>query len=152
MDVRAGYDEGHLIVAAIRVLAHRQAGRPPTEDEVAQLVGVSREWVGVLVSALERAGAVRVLTGPFESRVEIADHLALEKLPRQAAGAGVEEELKEFAAKKREEEEKLRTLFTGDAALKKQKERMSDLSDRLKTHKPKPPKGGALFRDPADDD
>jgi hypothetical protein len=151
MEIHAGYSEGHLVVAAIRVLAHRQAGRPPTEDEIAQLLGLSREWVGVLVSALEKAGIVSVLTGPFEARVEVADHTALEKLPRQAASGGVEEELKEFAARKKQEEERLRHLF-GEAALKKEKDRMSKLADDFKGYKPKPPKASGLFREPGEED
>lgn len=151
MEVRASYSEGHLLVAAIRVLSHRQSGRPPTEDEIAQLLGVSREWIGVLVSSLEKAGVVRVLTGPFESRVEILDHLPLEKLPRAASTAGVEDDLKEFAAKRREEEEKLRTLFTGEALSKKEKEKMGRLADQFRGYKPKPPKSAPFLKDAEDD-
>jgi len=135
------------VVAAIRVLSHRQSGRPPTEDEIAQLVGVSREWVGVLVRGLEAAGAVRVLTGPFEARVEILDHLALEKLPKAESTGGVEEDLKEFAEKKKKEEEKLRGLFTGEAFSKQEKERMGKLADDFKTWKPKPPKSAPFMKD-----
>jgi DNA-binding MarR family transcriptional regulator len=151
MEVRASYAEGHLLVAAIRVLSHRQSGRPPTEDEIAQLISVSREWIGVLVSSLEKAGVVRVLTGPFESRVEVLEHLALEKLSKAASTAGVEDDLKEFAAKKREEEEKLRSLFTGEALSRKEKEKMGKLADQFKGYKPKPPKGAPFLKDGEDD-
>jgi DNA-binding Lrp family transcriptional regulator len=150
MEVRAGYDEGHLVVAAIRVLAHRQEGRPPTVEEIAELLKLSREWVGVLVNALERAGAVRALTGPFETRVEIADASRLEDLPRGASSAGVDEELKEFAEKKRQEEEKLKHLFGGGAA-SREREKLDRMADRFKGYKPKPPKSAPFMKDPSED-
>jgi DNA-binding Lrp family transcriptional regulator len=151
MEARAGYEEGHLVVAAVRVLTHRSAGRPPTVEEIAHLVNLSREWVGVLVAALERADIVRTVTGPFETRVEVGRHENLENLPRQDSTAGVDEELKEFAAKRREEEEKLRNLFSSGQALKDQKKKMGDLADELKRYKPKPPKSSPLFKDPPPD-
>lgn len=151
MEVRAGYEEGHLVVAAIRVLGHRQEGRPPTVAEIAELLKLSREWVGVLVNALERAGAVRALTGPFETRVEVADALRLEDLPRGASAAGVDEELQEFAARKREEEAKLKKLFGGDAS-SRQREKLDRMADRFKGYKPKPPKSAPFMKDPSEED
>jgi demethoxyubiquinone hydroxylase (CLK1/Coq7/Cat5 family) len=151
MEARAGYEEGHLVVAAVRVLSHRSAGRPPTVEEVAELIKLSREWVGVLVAALERAEVVRAVTGPFETRVEVHHHQNLENLPRKDSTAGVDEELKEFAAKRRQEEEKLRGLFSSGKALKDQEKKMGDLADELKRYKPKGPKSSPLFKDPPPD-
>lgn len=150
MEVRAGYEEGHLVVAAIRVLAHRREGRPPTVGEIAELLKLSQEWVGVLVNALERAGVVRALTGPFEIRVEIADALRLEELPRGQASTGVDEELREFSEKKRQEEEKLKKLF-GGAAADKERKRMDRMADQFKGYKPKPPKSAPFMKDPSED-
>jgi len=148
MDVKASYEEGHLFVAAVRVLEHRHAGRPPTVEEIAELLSVSVEWAGVLVSSLERAGVVHALTGPFETRVEVKDYLELENLPRADSTTGVDEELKEFAAEKRKEEEKLGNLFSSGDPLKKQKEKMGKMADQLKGWKPKGPKSSPLFEDP----
>ena len=39
MELQATYHEGHLIVAAIRILKHRHGGRPPTVEEVAEELG-----------------------------------------------------------------------------------------------------------------
>ncbi len=153
MDLQATYHEGHLIVAAIRVLKHRQGGRPPTVEEVAGHVGLSREWIGVMAAALARAGVLDELTGPFETRIDIRDHLVLETLPRADATAGVDEELREFSAKKREEEEGLRKLFASGEALKKQESKMGRLADDLKRYKPKGPTATPLFKDaPPQDD
>jgi hypothetical protein len=147
MGVQVSYREGHLVVAGIRLASHRQSGRPPTEDEIAEICGISREWTGVLVSQLARAGVLRLLTGPFETRVEILDHLALEKLPRGESAAGVEDELKEFAAKKRDEDEKLKRLFTGESLARKEEEKMGKLADQFKSYKPKPPKSAPFMKD-----
>jgi len=152
MDVKASYQEGHLLVAAVRVLEHRHAGRPPTVEEIADLLGDSLEWMGVLVSSLERAGVVHALTGPFETRVEIKNHLELETLPRTDSTSGVDEELKEFAAQKRKEEEKLGNLFSSGDPLKKQKDKMGKMADQLKGWKPKTPKSSPLFKDPPPED
>jgi DNA-binding Lrp family transcriptional regulator len=151
MEVRAGYREAHLMVAAIRVLAHQADGRPPTVEEVAESLGLSREWAGVLAASLEREGILRALTGPFETRLEIRDHLALEKLPRGETSAGVDEELREFSAKKKEEEETLHNLFSSGDALKKREEQMGKMADNLKRFKGKASKSSPLFKeDPAE--
>ena len=152
MDVRASYHDGHLLVAAVRVLTHQASGRPPTVEDVAALLGQSREWTGVLAAALERDGIVRSLTGPFETRLEIKDHGALEDLPREDSSAGVDEELREFSARKRQEEEQLRNLFSSGSALEKRKKEMSRLADELKGFKPRAPKPSRLFKDPPAED
>ena len=148
--MKAGYEEGHLVVAAVRVLTHRQDGRPPTVEEIADLTRLSREWVGVLVGALEREKIVRSLTGPFETRVEVADHSRLENLARGETQPGVDEELKEFAERKRQEDERLRTLFQGGS--RKNREKMDELADRFKGYKPRPPQNTPLFGPPPEDE
>jgi hypothetical protein len=147
MDVQAGYEEGHLLVAGVRVLTHRNQGRPPTVEEIAELIGLSREWTGVMVSSLERAKVLHTLTGPFETRVEIADHLALEKLPRQEAAAGVDEELRQFAKKKRREETQLKNLFSSGKAIKDRDKKIDDIADAFKSYKPRGPRSSGLFKD-----
>ena len=147
MNVQVSYREGHLVVAGIRLVTHRQNGRPPTEDDVAQICGLSREWTGVLISQLARLGVVRLLTGPFETRVELLDHLALESLPKGDSAPGVEDELKEFSAKKRAEDEKLKRLFSGDDVARREEEKMNKLADEFMSWKPKPPKSAPFMKD-----
>ncbi len=147
MNVNASYEEGHLIVAAIRVLEHRHGGRPPTIEEITQLVGGSDEWTGVLVRALAGAGVLRTLKGPFETRVEIADHVGLEALPREEASSGVDREIQEFSARKKKEEEKLRNLFASGDAMKKQNERIEKIADAFKDLQSDTPPRAPLFRD-----
>ena len=110
-------------------------------------MGISREWTGVLVSALEKAGAIRALTGPFETRVEVLDHLKLEELPKKQDGHGVDDEIKEFTAKKKAEEEQLKNLFSSGDALRKEKEKMGKLADELQGFKDRTKKPNPLFPD-----
>ena len=153
MEVKAGYEEGHLVVAAVRVLSHQHSGKPPTVKEISKLLQISFEWCGVLVAALERAGVIQCLTGPFETRIEILDHTGLEDLPRGDSASTVDEELREFSAKKEEEEEKLMGLFASGDALKKQQDKMGKMAEHLKRFKPKDPKPSPLFKDsPSDQD
>lgn len=147
MNVRPGYDESHLIVAAIRILAHKHGGRPPRVEEAAELSGISNEWAGVIVNGLEKEGVVRCLRGPFETRVEIADHLALEALPKQSASAAVDEEMRSFSRQKRAEEESLKKLFSSGDALKKQEAKIDKIADSFKNWKPKDTPGFPPLKD-----
>lgn len=148
MDVTPGYQESHLIVAAIRLLAHRADGKPPTVDEVAAELRKSPEWCGVLVRELARRGILIALTGPFETRVEVGEHNKLEDLPRSEAAAGVQDELQAFAKQKKQEEEKLRNLFGSGAPLRDQEKKMESLADEFTRFKPKAPGSSPLFDDP----
>ena len=67
------HDEGHLIVAGIRVMAHRE-GRPPLLDDVAAEIGMPADLVRVLVLEMEKLGILRQLTAAFETRLAVDDH------------------------------------------------------------------------------
>jgi len=127
------YEEGHLVVAAVRILDHRN-GHPPTVDEIAELVKLQKEWTGVLVSSLADLGILRRVTSAFTLRLEVGNHLDLEKLPREAEAPTLNDEMKAFAEKQRREHEAMSRLFTGEAKAK----------DAFKS---KPPKGSDLFRE-----
>ena len=52
MEAGPVYELGHLIVAAIRVISHRES-RPPTLKELGDLLGFSPEFTGQLIRGLE---------------------------------------------------------------------------------------------------
>ena len=144
MENRPGYTEAHLVVAAVRVLAHQHGGRPPRVEDISALTGLSDEWAGVLVNGLEREGILRCLRGPFETRVEIADHLALEALPKGSAADTVDQEMRAFSKKKRAEEAKLKQLFSSGDALKQQEAKIDRIADQFKNWKDKDDDGPAF--------
>jgi len=143
---RNDYDDGHLFVAAIRVLTHKN-GRPPTVEECADLIGFSREVAHALVRRLDEHGAVRAVETPFEARVVIEDHATLETLPRDDSGASVATEFETFRDKQKEKQKELDKLF-GEGSLKKRHdERVSSLEEQFKkfraTRQYRPPASGS---------
>jgi len=143
---QATYEEAHLVVAAVRVLEHREH-HPPTVEDVASLLGIAREWAGVLVAAMEKAGIVAVVESAFTARVEVRDHLALEQLPRAGEAPSLRDEMAEFAEKQRTEQEKLGKLFQGKAS-GKPADRPGDLAEELKRFRAKRPRAADFFEDP----
>lgn len=124
--------EAHLIVAAVRVLAHK-TGRPPSVDEIAELLGTARELTGHLVRGLETAGIVHTIKSPFDLRVEVADHLAIETLPVEDTGPGLRDEVEEFHERFKQKQEKLQNLFDSGDAEARRKSRLAGLDDELQS-------------------
>ena len=62
----------------------------------------------------------------------------------------MDEELREFSARKKQEEETLRNLFTSGDALKKQEKKIDRLTDDLKRFKDRPSR--RLRDNPFEDD
>ena len=115
------YVEGHLVVAAIRVLDH-QKQRPPSVEEMGELLGVSREQAYRMCNKLTEAGIIGILEGPFGNKVSILDHIRLEDIPREDDSPGMEAELEKFRSQRKglaqkvesikaEREEKKKNLF-----------------------------------------
>ncbi|MBM3321723.1 MAG: hypothetical protein FJY73_13755 [Candidatus Eisenbacteria bacterium] len=125
------YEEGHLFVAAVRVLAHRE-GRPPTVEEIAELLGDSREIAYHLARGLAEKGVLRLLANPFETHVEVADHLALEELSREEHGPGFEEDLREFQERKKKDRDEMSDFFMGDGREKKKKDKLSKMEEEFR--------------------
>ena len=140
------YEESHLLAAAIRLLGHRE-GRPPTVEQVAALLEESAEVTRVHLRWLSERGIVRLVTNPFETRAELANHLALEDLPREGQGPQMEEEVDEFRQKFRSRQEKIGKLFSTEDLAKKSEERKKKLEEELKRFKPR---GSTPFKDEPD--
>jgi len=125
------YELGHLVVAAVRVLAHRTS-RPPTADEIGGLIGFSPEFTHQVLRGLEARGIVKTIRSAYDVRVEIVDHIALEELPQEAKGPGMEAEIEAFEKQLREKQERLEGLFGSDELSERKKKQMQDIEDELK--------------------
>ncbi|MGD8367165.1 MAG: hypothetical protein PVG78_05975 [Desulfobacterales bacterium] len=124
------YEEGHLVVAAIRVLEH-QRKVPPSVDDICSCLSLSTEQCHRLCSRLQEQKIVEVVKGAFGTKVFLRDHHLLEELPKTAESAGIADEVKKFqesrkgmderiAAFKAQQEEKKKNLFADlDKKLKK---------------------------------
>jgi hypothetical protein len=138
MAVRPSYEDGHLIVAAVRVLSHK-ATKPPTPEEIADLLGLPPDFVMNLVVSLGDEGILRVVENPFEVRAEVGDYTRLEDLPRAAEAPSIKEELDEFMKRKKKAVEETRKMLNLDEIEKKKKDKISKLEDEMKKMKGKRP-------------
>jgi hypothetical protein len=137
MAVRPTYEDAHLVVAAVRVLAH-QASKPPTPEDIAELIGLAPEFARSLVIALKDEGVLRVMENPFEIRVEIGDHTLLEDLPRAAEAPSIKDELDGFLERKRRATEETEKMLSMDEIDKRKKAKLSKLEEEMKKMKDKP--------------
>ncbi len=122
--------QGHLIVAAIRVLLHRDA-RPPTEVAVAELLCLPPEGVGHMARGLQSVGAIRIVQSAFDIRLELVDHERLTELPTDDETDKLKDEVDAFHERKKQEHTSIDTLFGEDPTAKK-KSRLTKMEEELK--------------------
>jgi DNA-binding Lrp family transcriptional regulator len=143
------YEEGHLLVAAVRVLMHRE-GRSPTPDEAAALLGLSPEKVHILVHELRKRGVLKALEGPFDLRLDVGDVAPLEELPKGQTGPAIASELEQFHSEQAEKKKEMERMFRGGEADKRRQDRVAKLEAEFNKFKPKPGSLEGLFRKPAE--
>ena len=106
--------DGHLLIAAVRVILH-QTGIPPRPEEVAELLKWGNEKTYVIVRGLVGRDILRMHEMPFEVRLEIADHLQLEDLPVEEDQEALQDVMDEFRRADKSRKEQMEKLFeTGD--------------------------------------
>jgi DNA-binding Lrp family transcriptional regulator len=123
------YQEGHLFVAAIRVLEHRN-GAPPSLEQIAELLNFSTEQTGWISRRLLEAGVIKIVESAFGDRRGIEDHLKIEALPRESESSQLDEALKQFKAEKNKIALKVESIKEQQA--KKQKDLFSEIEKKLK--------------------
>jgi hypothetical protein len=134
MGFRPSFEDGHLIVAAVRVLSHRST-KPPTPEDIAELIGVPADLARNLSIALGGEGVLKVVENPFEIRVEIADYRKLEDLPRESGGPTIADEIDEFVERKKKSVKETEKLLNLDDMQKKSEEKMSRLEEQMRKMK-----------------
>ena len=124
------YNEAHLFVAAIRIV-HYQKQSPPTIDELCSTLNISVEAGLATCRSLEKLGIIDISEDPFSIKLAIANHLEIEKLPREVKDENkLTKELEAFMAKKKDMDKKVETI---KADLEKKRQDMhSSIEDKLK--------------------
>ena len=122
------YREGHLFVAAIRILEHKN-GAPPELKEISELLGFSAEQTGLISRRLQEHGIVKIVESAFGDRWGIEDHLAVEELPKETAASQMDEALERFKAEKSKMAQKIESIKEQQA--KKQKDLFSEIEKKL---------------------
>ena len=123
------YGEGHLFVAAIRLLEHRNSA-PPDLDQIAELLGFSTEQAGLVSRRPQGLGIIRAVKGAYGDRWSVDEHLKLEELPRSEEESQLDEALKQFKEEKHKISQKIETIKAEQS--KKQKDLFSEIEKKLK--------------------
>ena len=124
------YTEAHLLVAAVRVLQHR-GGCPPAIEEVAELLSISVEMVHTICRRLSKQGILETFEDPFSLKLAVADHLAIENLPRTAGEeTSLAKELERFQSEKKNVDQKVAAIQA--EMTKKRQDLFADIEAKFK--------------------
>jgi len=123
------YDEGHLFVAAIRLLEHRN-NTPPSLVQISELLGISNEQTGLICRRLTENGIIAQVEGAFSDRWVVADHLKLETLPKVTEVSELDNALKKFQSERDKLAQKIESIKEQQA--KKKKDIFADIEKKLK--------------------
>ncbi len=132
------YEQGHLVVAAIRLHFHRE-GKLPSAEEISTMTGISVEVTHLLCNQLIDEGILRVVGGAFDQRFEVKDHLKIEKLPRSVDDGAMEREIKEYRAEREDKQKKIDEMFDRKEFEKQRQEQLRKIEEQFKAHKKKRP-------------
>jgi len=137
--------EAHLLVAGIRVLTHT-GERPPTPEELADLLELSASAVRLHLRQLADLGIVALVTTAFATHAEVRDHLAVEELP-EAAGPAIAEDLEAFDRRKREEKSRMAHLFESGEHEQQQQDKLKQMDEDLASFRKKKKPGNPFGDD-----
>jgi hypothetical protein len=113
------YTEAHLFVAAVRILQHRH-GTPPRLEDVSEMLQISSELGHSICRRLAKLGIIETLEDPFSIMVAVADHLRIEKIPRQTQEENsLARDLQKFQAEKKSIDQKVAEIQAEMAKKKK---------------------------------
>ena len=114
------YMQAHLFVAAVRVFEHSHS-RPPTIDDLCQMINFSIEKGNFICRKLEELDVIEAVEGTYGTRLFVRDHLRIEDIPRGEAENNFEDELKKFQESQKAISQKIESFQA------KQKQKKKDL-------------------------
>ncbi|MBU0909782.1 MAG: hypothetical protein KKA54_21165 [Proteobacteria bacterium] len=123
------YTEAHVFVAAIRVLEH-QKKRPPTIEEICEMISISLEAGYALCRKLKEKGIMRTVEGNFGVKLFVEDHLKIEEIPRGEKKNDLAQELAEFQKKQQNKNKKVEAIQ--EELARKRHEKFAEIEAKLK--------------------
>ncbi len=123
------YSSAHLIVAAIRILEHRNSS-PPSVENVCDTLSVSLEQGNLLFRKLEELEIIEVVEGPYGTRLFVRNHLIIEEIPKDSKKSRIEEAIKQFQNTKKDYTKKIESFQAKQA--EKQKNLFAELEKKMK--------------------
>ena len=130
--------EGHLIVAAVRVLTH-SLQRSPEPGEVADLLAMPAASARVQIVALADLDILVVVESAYATHVEVRDYTRLEELPA-AHESEFAEELADFDRRKQEEADKMSQLFADGEHDRRRADKLGKMAEDLRAFQKQKPK------------
>jgi hypothetical protein len=131
MDVTITREEGHAHVAAVRVL-HYRLHRPPTVDEVAEILGSKPEITNFRLRRLAELGIIHIVENPFETHLSVDNHAALDDLPQEVDEDALQDAVADFKKRQKEKaDEMIRTFETEDEGAEK-RQKHDQMADDLR--------------------
>ena len=112
------YRQGHLVVAAIRVLTHRE-NVPPSVAAVAVMLNFSTEQANRICVKLHEMGIIELVESGFGTRLFVRDHTGLETLPDDTQTPVFADAIKQFQEERKALTRKVDAIQAEQAEKKK---------------------------------
>ena len=123
------YSNAHLVVAAIRILTHKNS-TSPSIDQVCRTLSFSLEQGNLICKKLKKIGIIEVVEGAFGNRLFIKNHIKIEEIPKGQKEDKLEEALKKFQNSRKDFSKKIESYQVEQE--KKQKDLFAELEKKLK--------------------
>jgi hypothetical protein len=123
------YSNAHLVVAAIRILTHKNS-TPPSIDQVCRTISFSLEQGNFICKKLKKIGIIEVVEGAFGNRLFIKSHMKIEEIPKGKKENKLEKALKKFQSSREDFSKKIESYQVKQE--KKQKDLFAELEKKLK--------------------
>ena len=137
-------NDGELLVAAIRILEHREK-HPPTDQEIAAILKWHEDRTRVIARELEDFGAVAAIRSPFEVRYKLQDPARVAELPAESTVSDdFAREIEAFDERATAEQERIEKMLGSDQPKPAQpaKSGLENEFGDFKSKKPKDPFSG----------
>jgi len=123
------YYDAHLVVAAIRLLEHRDK-IPPSTDSVCRQLSFSLEQGSLICKKLHERKIIEIIDGAFGTKLYVRDHLLIEEIPKDRQEETIEDEVKKFQKAQKENLKKIQSLHAEQK--KKKKDLFAEIDRKLK--------------------
>jgi len=127
---RSFLQQAHLVVAGIRVFAHRE-GKAPSVEELAGFLGTTAELIHHATNRLEKEEILRLVRTSFETKLYIRDPSKLSDLPEEVI-PDLDEEIQKKREERKTDQERLEGMFSAETIKLRQAKKIAALEKKMK--------------------
>jgi hypothetical protein len=129
MSEKSFFVKAHLVVASIRIHDHMEK-KPPSIDNISQILSFSLEQTHLLCNKLHDLEIVEIVKSAYGPRIFIKDYHKIEELPKESKAEKLDEAIKKFQGNKTDYEKKVELIKEEQA--EKRKNLFSDIEKKFK--------------------